>query len=188
MLRVAIEAVSLHPVDVPRRSTAIRVQWKSGAKSELSIERPARGEWRRTPPKTVERIRALASAGRRDEEIAERLNQENIPTASGQRWSAAAVTWARRRNEIPRTAPEKPRNLPLPERHPDGRYSVRGAARRFDTSETVVRGWIERGMVPATREDYRGHRGVWWLCIDEQTAIRLEQAAQRSRQRARRRR
>ena len=44
MLRLVIEAVAIHPIDVPRRLTQIRVQWKSGAVDELTVNRPGPAE------------------------------------------------------------------------------------------------------------------------------------------------
>jgi hypothetical protein len=60
MLRLVIEAIAIHPIEVPQRLTQIRVQWKSGAVDELSINRP---DYIRTPSAAVERIRQLASLG-----------------------------------------------------------------------------------------------------------------------------
>src|SRR5262245_49569797 len=70
MLRLVIEAVALHPVDVPRRSTRIRVQWTSGAVDELAIPRLQKGEYRANAPAAIQRIAELAAAGVRDDEIA----------------------------------------------------------------------------------------------------------------------
>ena len=49
MLRLVIEAIALEPIEVPERQTRLRVQWRSGAISELRVARPGRNEWRRTP-------------------------------------------------------------------------------------------------------------------------------------------
>ena len=84
---------------------------------------------------------------------------------------------------IPRTYEDLPRRHPLPDRHPDGRYSIGGTARRFDVSTTVVRRWVKRGMVNAACEDFDAHRQVYWLEIDEETAARLEAEAKRTRSR-----
>jgi hypothetical protein len=42
MVALVIEAVSLQPVDVPKRATLVRVQWKTGAIDELLVARPSR--------------------------------------------------------------------------------------------------------------------------------------------------
>jgi len=181
MLRLVIEAIAIEPIEVPSRQTNIRVQWKSGAISELTVSRPGRRDATRTSDQAATRIAELAAAGLRDEQIAEGLNAEGLVTGVGKRWNTVAVRWARGRHRILLTAPDLPRSHPLPDRHPDGRYSIRGAVQRFDVSDGVVRRWIRRGLVEATREDYQQHHQVYWLRIDDQTAERLEEVAERAR-------
>jgi DNA invertase Pin-like site-specific DNA recombinase len=186
MLRVVIEAVSVAPIDVPERQTHVKVQWKSGTVTELTIDRPARGDNLRTPSHTVERIVRLAADGLRDEVIADHLEAEGVPTGSGGRWNRDAVKWIRQKHRIPRSFPDQPRSRPLPDRHPaDGRYSIRGAMKRFGVSDTAVRRWIRRGMVDAAREDFAGHRVVYWLRIDEEMEKQLLAEASLSRERVR---
>ena len=48
-----------------------------------------------------------------------------------------------------------------------------GAAARFGVTETVVFGWIRRGLVKFTRADFGTHRNVYWLDIDEATVAQL---------------
>ena len=61
-----------------------------------------------------------------------------------------------------------------PPKHPDGRFSVPGAAARFGVSEGIVRRWLQRGLVTATRADFGTHRDAYWLEIDDATAARLK--------------
>jgi hypothetical protein len=65
-----------------------------------------------------------------------------------------AVRWARRAEDIECHYPDLPRSTPLPSRHPDGRYSVRGAAEHLGVSVAQVRGWIRRGLVETKQEDF----------------------------------
>ncbi len=185
MLRLVIEAVTLHPIDVPERETLIRVQWQSGAVTELRVPRPDRRQQGRTPERAAARIRELAAEGLHDEAIAEQLNREKILTGADKTWHCWSVRWARRRGAIERTAPDRPRREPLPDRRADGRFSLPGMVRRFGVSETVVRGWIKRGLISGAREDYKQYRKVWWFDIDEATAARLESLSARSRSRRR---
>jgi DNA invertase Pin-like site-specific DNA recombinase len=180
MLRLVIEAIAVHPVDVPKRTTRLRVQWQSGAVSELEIGRPARGQYRTHAVEVVERIRQLATAGLDDHGIARRLGGEGLRTGSGLPWSARTVLDTRRKHRIRRVT-DDPSNPPLPHRHPDGRYSVPGAAARFGVSHNVVRWWIEHGLVPAARADFGTHRNVHWLDIDDATAVRLTARIRRRR-------
>jgi hypothetical protein len=78
-------------------------------------------------------------------------------------------------------APDRPRMIPLPHRHPDGRYSVPGAMAHLGVTEAIVHGWIKRGAVTASRADFGTHRNVYWLNIDAATAARLTARLRRRR-------
>jgi len=174
MMRLVIEAISLSPIEVPRRATWVKVAWQSGMVTEIEVPRPHRRDLFRTPPAALERMRALAAAGRHDAEIAEILNAEGMRTGRGLTWNTWAVRWTRKKERISRVAPDRPRRELLPDRYPDGRYSVAGAAKRFGVKLDVVHAWIKRGLVKAERNDFGAHRRVWWLEIAEDTAARLE--------------
>jgi hypothetical protein len=174
MLRLVIEAIGIHPVDVPKRVTALRVQWKSGQITELDVPRLDRKQRSRTPAPAADRLRELANKGLRDEQIADALNAEDFVTGKGRMWTRDAVKWARGAEDIERHYPDLPRRARLPSRHPDGRYSVRGAAERFDVSVGQIRCWIKRGLVDAKREDFEQHRGIYWLRLDRAAIHRLE--------------
>jgi DNA invertase Pin-like site-specific DNA recombinase len=180
MLRLVIEVIAIHPVDVPKRSTRIRVQWQSGVVSEIDVDRPGRGESHKHAPEAVQRIRELAAAGYHDEEIASTLNDEGFRTGTGLVWNYEHVRQLRSKKRIQRVAPDRQRMPPLPHRRPDGRYSVPGAVARFGVSRSIVYGWIRRGLVPATRGDFGTHRDIYWLDINDETAARLEALVRRS--------
>ena len=191
MLALVIEAISLTPVDVPERSTRVRVAWKSGAVTDLDIPRPNRRERRRTPSSSRQRLQALAADGLRDEEIAERLNAEKLLTGMGKSWDLHAVRWARRHEGIERKAPDAPRILPVSARDSNGRYSIAAAAHRYDVSQHTVRLWVKKGLIRAERECYDAkhpNRLVWRLSIDEGADAHLGELAQQSRARSEKRR
>ena len=177
MMRLVIEAIALSPIEVPRRATWVKVAWQSGTVTEIEVPRPHRRDLFRTPPAALERMRALAAAGRHDEEIAEILSAEGMRTGRGLPWTTWAVRWTRKKERISRVAPDRPRRALLPDRYPDGRYSVAGAAKRFGVRLDVVHAWIKRGLVKGERNDFQAHRQVWWLEIAEDTATRLERLA-----------
>jgi DNA invertase Pin-like site-specific DNA recombinase len=180
MLRLVIEAVAINPVDIPRRSTRIVVQWRSGAVDELTIPRPHKGEYRANAPEAIERIRELATAGLRDDEIAGQLVSDGLRTGAGLDWKEDHVRQARRAHDIERIAPDRPRTLPLPHQHPQhGWLSIAGAMARFSVCESTVRRWIADGTVRATRGNFATHRNVYWLHIDEPTATKLASTARR---------
>jgi DNA invertase Pin-like site-specific DNA recombinase len=177
MMRLVIEAIALSPIEVPRRATRVKVAWQSGTVTEIDVPRPHRRDLFRTPLAAVERLRALAAAGRHDAEIAVILNADGMRTGRDLPWNTWAVRWARKKERICRVAPDRPRRELLPDRFPDGRYSVAGAATRFGVALDLVRAWIKRGLVKGERHDFQAHRRVWWLEIPEETAARLERLA-----------
>jgi DNA invertase Pin-like site-specific DNA recombinase len=174
MLRLAIKAVAVNPVEVPRRSTRIKVQWASGAVDERMVPRFHKGEYRKNPSQAIQRIRELAAGGLHDDEIAARLGAESLRTGTGLAWHEEHVRQARSRYDIERTAPDRPRIHPLPHRHPErGWFSIPGAMARFGVNESMVRRWIVHGLVRTTQSDFGQHRNVRWLDIDDVTAARL---------------
>lgn len=170
MLRLVIEAISITPVDVPQRATRVRVAWKSGAVTDLRVDRPEHG--RLTPKLAAKRVRELSRLGLRDAQIAERLNVEGLQTGAKRPWKAWAVARVRTRERIACCAPRARPSL-VPDQDEQGRYSVVGAARHFRVSMHVVRGWIRQGRVNASRESYGSHHNVLWLTIDRKTDKRL---------------
>lgn len=171
MLRLVIEAISLTPLDVPQRATQVRVAWKSGAMTELSIDRPEHG--RITSQSAAERVRELCAQALSDNQIAVQLNAEGVRTGAQREWTAWAVARVRTRERLPSSAPlvQRPR---VPDQDEQGRFSVAGAARHFGVSVHVVRGWISQGRVKATREAHGAHHDTLWLTIDRPTAKRLK--------------
>jgi uncharacterized protein YndB with AHSA1/START domain len=180
MLRMAIEAISVAPVDVPKRMTHVRVAWKSGAVTDLCVERPEHG--RMTPRAAAARVRELCARRLHDAEVANQLNAEGLRTGANRPWTAGAVARVRSRESIPRTALPV-RTEPTPDRDAQGRFSVAGAARYFGVSMHVIRGWVYAGRVKAQRESYGAHHDVLWLTInrtnERQLRSHLEQTANR---------
>jgi DNA invertase Pin-like site-specific DNA recombinase len=180
MLRLAIEAVSAMPVESPQRATELGVQWKSQTVTRLTVPRPSRKERTRTPPSVVELVRELVAEGIHDGEIAQCLNEADVKTGKGKPWDIWAVRWVRQRNQIEKVAPDQPRRPVCPEQHPDGSYSVRGAARRLGTSEEVIRTWLKRGLLQSHRGRHPDYpEAVLWIRIDDETAERLDNLPRR---------
>ena len=120
------------------------MQWSSGAVDELSIPQIRS---RRASDEAIERIRELAAQGMGGERIAQSLNEEHFTTGHDRRWNAPAVKRIRLEHTSTRRVPNAGARQPLPDRHPDERYSVRGAMKRFGVNSDKVRNWIQRGMV-----------------------------------------
>jgi DNA invertase Pin-like site-specific DNA recombinase len=178
MLQLVIEAINLAPIDVPRRLTRVRVQWQSGAISELMVDRP--DKYHRQQPRALERLQALVADGQDDDAIAAQLNAEGLVTGKALPWTAKRVARVRRSQRLPSVAKKRPRPI-LPDRHPrTGAYSIPGAARRFGVSRDVIKSWIDRGLVRSHNERY-GRYNARWLDIDDKTADGLVTLARRYR-------
>jgi DNA invertase Pin-like site-specific DNA recombinase len=173
MLRLVIEAIALSPVDVPRRMTKVHVQWRSGAVSEMLIERPHRNA---QPDETaIARLAELVKEGHSDSTVAARLNDEGFVTGRVHPWSEGSVARARLRRKLKR---ETHTSHPyLPDRHPEtGSYSLPGAARHFGVPYEVVKSWVRRGLVTHYNQRH-GRYNACWLEIDAATAEKLTQLA-----------
>lgn len=173
MLRLVIEMVSLEPIDIPVRSTRLRIQWCSGAVDERIIERAPHPVGQLAPAAPVDRIAAMLDEGLSNEQIAQRLNDEGLRTVRRKPWSAAAVAHVRQNHRLRRTQPR--RFAFLPDRHPEtGRYSMPGAARRFGVTTNQIKLWVRRGLIVVHRETYGRYENAWWLEIDDARAVELE--------------
>jgi hypothetical protein len=169
MLRLVIELITLEPIDLPKRSTRVRIQWRSGVIDERIVER---GPWGATPTGIIDRIRNLAGQGLHDDDIAQLFNDEGLITAKQQRWTSGSIKHLRNNFEI-KTTP-RTRTAVLPERHPvTNWYSVPGAAKRFGVTTGAVQHWIRTGTVVARREQYAQY-DAWWLDIDDALALKLD--------------
>jgi len=164
----------IRPIEVPQRLTHIRVQWKSGAVDELTADRPSSADHNRTSMAAIERIRQLATLRLLDRVIAETLNGEGVKSGSGRPWTASSVKHVRLEHKIGGSMVVPQRRHRLPDRHPDGRYSMRGAMKRFGVSHRQILRWVERGILQAVREDFEDHQSVWWLTIDADAAARIK--------------
>lgn len=172
MLRVVIELVALEPIDIPVRSTRIRVQWCSGATDEKIVERPVWVRALRPPPtELLERITNLLDEGMANDRIAQQLNIDGFRTVRRGSWTASAVAHVRTKYKLRRA--NKLKKSFLPDQHPTtGHYSIPGAARRFGVSRDVVKSWIRRGLVQVHKARL-GRYDARWLDIDEGRAAEL---------------
>lgn len=175
MLRMVVEAVCLVPIDIPTRQTRVRVQWRSGEVTERLVPRPGPRDARRTPTTVIRRLGEFVAEGLHDDVIAERLNAAGILPAPGRPWTPSAVSQARRGHQLPRVARDRLRRAatPLPDRFPDGRWSIKGLALRAGVSEQVVRRWIKRGLVQADQAISESGSPAWHVEVAEADIERL---------------
>ncbi|MBL4591013.1 MAG: recombinase family protein [Phycisphaerales bacterium] len=170
MLRLVIQAVTLLPVDVPSRETLVRVQWHSGAASELGVSRPTRAERLETPPEVLDKIRELVSQGLPARQVAVALNEAGVKPKTASKWIAQGVrsTCTKHGIERPPIDPERYVRR-LPARHPDGRYSLTAAAQFLDVNTYLVKKAIQRGILQVDLEVYLpfGQHPVRWIRLDD---------------------
>ena len=91
LLRLLIEDIVLCRVSQPERTTQIRILWKTGTVTEVSVPRPASGQPGQTPPEVTEQIRELSAKSLSYAQIADQLNQRNLKTGRGQVFTARGV-------------------------------------------------------------------------------------------------
>ncbi len=171
LLRILVEVVTLTPVEVPGRSTRIQIQWRTGAVTDLCIDRPRHPPNNATPATTIEQIRRYCEQRLTDREIAEQLNQAGLRTGTGGRWSDQSVRSTRKRRGIQK-ALLRGSDGRLPTTGPEGMFSVRGLAQRFDVRERQIRDWVGTGRIrPA--EGGGGTRRPMWFRLDDELARTL---------------
>jgi len=103
--------------------------------------------------------------------IAERLNQEKVPTAKGKPWTARRVMDFRKSNQIPSTFVCKTQTL----RSQDSPYlSSAEAAERLGVSQSAIQKWYRLGLLPGKRDP--GH-SVLWVQLSEELETRLNGSA-----------
>jgi uncharacterized protein YndB with AHSA1/START domain len=179
MLALVMEAITLQPVDIPVRSTRIRVQWKAGAVDDLLVARPTSAQLRKPSAEAVELIRELAAEGKHDSDIAQRLNVDGHTRASGQAWTTTSVGRARIAEGIERVAPVRHASLKVPQRLPDGSWTVAAVAERYGVSHHIVRRWVRLGVIKARSARFEHRPNILWLTIDEHTDQRVRDILQR---------
>jgi excisionase family DNA binding protein len=177
MLGIAIEAITIRPVDVPSRQTHVQLQWSTGAVSECRVGRPDSVEHRRTSKRAVARLQELSSDALTCREIATRLNAERLTTGMGKPWTVARVQEVMTSYGITRDRTHADaraqKQYRLPERREDGKYSVAGAARRLGVCQSTIMNSIRKGLLPATREPHGTRPSSWWITLDDNITERF---------------
>jgi len=173
LVRLLIQDVTLSPVDIPERSTRIRILWKTGATSEVFATRPIAGC--KTSEEVLALIRELAGQRRADVEIAEELNRRGLKSGRSRSFTKQAITMIRSEYEISAGRPPGGR-LPMPSRDTLGRYSLRALAARYDVTTHMIRYWVETGVLTPA-QDYQG--GPFWFELTLEIEARIADAQAR---------
>jgi len=164
LLRCLIQDVTLDSFSHPGFSL-ILVRWRTGATTALETPRPRHG----TPPATAvaDRLRQLAKH-LSDDQIAEHLNAEGFPTATGLPWTLDRVRAVRRKHKIATACPlGTPRSGP----RGDGLLKSSEVARRLGVHACMISLWFRQGLI-AGRQRKPG--GWLWVRLTPDDLRRLD--------------
>jgi DNA invertase Pin-like site-specific DNA recombinase len=164
LLRCLIQDVSLDRFSRPGVSI-IHVRWHTGTTTTVEVERPQPGCW--TPPAALQRIQELAPH-HPDDQIAVILNEEDLCTGKGMRWTANRVEKVRKRRGIPTGCPCHAKE---PGPRGDGLLATREAARRLGVDAATITTWFRRRILHGHQ---RKPNSALWVRLGEEDQRRLD--------------
>ena len=167
LLRCLVREVSLDNFSKPG-FTILQVSWHTNLITRLEVPRPGRG----TPPATAiaNRLRQLASH-LPDDRIADLLNAEEYPTATGLPWTLERVRAVRRKHHVPSTCPSID---PSHTARGDGLINVNAAAARLGVSRSMISDWFLAGLL----QGHQRHLGTpLWVRLNDEDLHRLDGSA-----------
>jgi DNA invertase Pin-like site-specific DNA recombinase len=155
LLRLLIKDVTLSS---HAKLIRVAIRWQTNACSTLEVMRPPLSyDARRTAPKVIERIRALAP-GHTDVQIAEQLNGKALKPGASTTFTASKVNWIRTAYHIPSACPQAPGICPTGQRG-DGRYSAKAAAALLNVDVSTIADWCNAGRLDYVQT--APHRPRW---------------------------
>lgn len=164
LLRCLIQDVTLDSFSHPGFSR-ILVRWRTGATTPLEVPRPRHG----TPPATAvaNRLRQLAQY-LSDDQIADHLNAEGFPTATGLPWTLDRVRAVRRKHKIPTACPL---GTSLSGPRGDGLIKSSEVARRLGVHISMISQWFRQGLISGRQ---RKPEGWLWVRLTDEDLRRLD--------------
>lgn len=149
ILRLLIKDITVERVEA--KKVVLHLRWRGGACEDIPVLRPPRYcDQIRYSNEVVGRVKRLAQE-LRDTKIAAKLNEAELLSAKGNRFTPSVVRWIRHRHHI--LAPV----LKLP-----GELTVGQIAEKFAVSPNVVYYWIERNLLSARRPN----GGPYYITLD----------------------
>jgi hypothetical protein len=148
--------------------TRLGIRWRTGTVVTLILPRPRHG----TPPAVAvaERVRQLALQ-LPDHLLAETLNAECFPTATGLPWTLERVRAVRRKHNIPTACPYI---TPTGGPRGDGLVKVGEAARRLGVNRTMITAWFHQGFIQGVQ---RRRGSAVWVRLSQEDLHRLDGSA-----------
>jgi len=167
LIRCLIADVTLDAHSQPG-FTQIGIRWQTGAVTSLTVPRPRHG----TPPalSVANRVRQLA-AQLPDHLLAEKLNAEGFPTATGLPWTIERVRTVRRKHKIPTACPYI---TPVKGPRGDGLIKVGDAARRLGVNRSMITDWFHQGFIHGVQ---RRPGSALWVRLNQEDLHRLDGSA-----------
>ncbi len=147
--------------------TTIRIDWRSGASTELRARRPASSDSLKTPEPVLERIRALAQH-HPDDQIAEILNAEGLRTRWELSWNGARVQGIRAYQQIPTACPNMPRGCQV---RGDGLIPVGVAAAKLGMTRSALLHWLKLSVIQG---EQRVKDAPLWVRLTAEDLARLD--------------
>lgn len=139
LVRALVQEI-LVDVDEATREVVLVIHWRGGQHSEVRARKPSTGEHRRRASAAADALIRERAGTQSDEEIAAALNREGHRTGHGLPWTEGRVTSYRRTARICGYAPARG----------DGDWlTMRDAAAALGVPSQVIRGFIQRGVLPA---------------------------------------
>jgi DNA invertase Pin-like site-specific DNA recombinase len=167
LLRCLIQDVTLDSFSCPGFSR-ILIRWRTGTTSSFDVPRPRHG----TPPATAvaDRLRQLATH-LPDDQIADTLNSEGFPTATGLPWTLARVRAVRRKHNIASDCryaamSDQPRG--------DGLLPAKVAAARLGVQPCMIPEWFRAGLIQGCQ---RCTGAYLWVRLNDDDLRRLSGSA-----------
>jgi hypothetical protein len=102
-----------------------------------------------------------------DDQIAQILNQQQFPTATGLSWTRARVYAVRRKHRIPSACPLQSAS---PKPRGDGLVKARSAAQRLGVHPSMIADWFSRGLIDGCQAK---PRSPLWVSLDDHIFQRL---------------
>jgi DNA invertase Pin-like site-specific DNA recombinase len=164
LLRCLIQDVTLDSFSLPGFSR-ILVRWRTGATSSLETPRPRHGPLPATA--VADHLRLLARH-LPDDQIAEQLNAEGFPTATGLPWTLDRVRAVRRKHKITTACP-----LGTAQTGPrgDGLYKSTEVAKLLGVHLSMISQWFRQGLITGRQ---RKPGGWLWVRLTAEDLRRLD--------------
>lgn len=170
ILNLLVKQIAIKPVDVPKRLTEIQLLWHTGAHTTFCCPRPKHDLGRRTLPAIIEKIREL-SASHTDQEIANMLNDADLKSSKGFRFTIQSVAHIRHMYGIEKLGAD-PAYAKKGELFKGKYYSVSGLANRLGLDYQVVHYWRRKDVLKGFQT---AKGGPWWIELNANDIRALNQ-------------